>query len=70
MAVGRALTNEEQAVLQAIYDSFRLAGAWPTFVFIDRPLRRAHDVDVGAIVQRMPRSHLSPIAVWQSASAL
>jgi hypothetical protein len=60
MAEGRAPTDEQQVVLQAIYARFRMTGTWPTFIAIDRPLRRAHNMDVGATIQRIPRSHLLP----------
>lgn len=32
----------QQSVLQAICDHFREHGAWPTFITIDRPIRRKH----------------------------
>lgn len=48
------LTDQQTAVLQAIYDYFREHGTWPAFIAIDRPLRRAHDWDTAAIVQSLP----------------
>jgi len=41
------LTGQERAVLQAIYDHFREHGTWPTFIAIDRPIRREHRWDMG-----------------------
>lgn len=51
-----SLTPEQQFVLQAIYDQFRKRGAWPTFISIDRPLRRTHNLDTQAILQGLPDS--------------
>lgn len=48
------LTDEQRLVLQAIYDSFRAHGDWPTFISIDRPLRRDHRIDTAVIVQSVP----------------
>jgi hypothetical protein len=50
------LSEQETAVLQAIYDYFREHAAWPTFITIDRPIRRAHGWDTAAIVQSLPES--------------
>lgn len=50
------LTGQEKVVLQAIYDHFREHGAWPTFITIDRPIRREHRWDTGAIVLSLPES--------------
>jgi hypothetical protein len=49
-----SLTTEQQAVLQAIYDYFHEHAAWPTFITIDRPIRREHRWDTGAIVLSLP----------------
>jgi hypothetical protein len=51
-----SLTPEQQLVLQAIYDQFRERGTWPTFISIDRPLRRTHNLDTQAILQGLPGS--------------
>ena len=51
-----SLTQQEKAVLQAIYDYFREHGTWPTFITIDRPIRRAHRWDTGAIILTLPES--------------
>lgn len=48
------LTGQEKVVLQAIYDHFREHGAWPTFITIDRPVRREHRWDTGAIILSLP----------------
>jgi hypothetical protein len=50
------LTGQEEVVLQAIYDHFRENGAWPTFITIDRPIRREHRWDTGAIILSLPES--------------
>lgn len=64
------LAEQERAVLQAIYDYFRKHGTWPTFIQVDRPVRREHHWDTGAIILDLPESlivqprpgHLRPIA--------
>lgn len=50
------LTVQERAVLQAIYDHFRELGMWPSFIAIDRPIRREHRWDTGAIILSLPAS--------------
>ena len=50
------LTQQEHSVLQAIYEHFREHGAWPTFISIDRPIRRKHRWDTGAIILGLPAS--------------
>lgn len=55
-----SLTTEQQAVLQAVYDHFHERAAWPTFITIDRPLRREHGWDTGAILQGLPESLIVP----------
>jgi hypothetical protein len=49
-------TDQQIAVLQAIYDYFHEHSTWPTFITIDRPIRRAHGWDTAAIVQSLPES--------------
>lgn len=58
MAEDVPLTDEQRLVLQAVYDKFRVLGAWPPFVTIDRPLRRTTGIDPGAVVQSIPDSLL------------
>lgn len=53
-------TAEQWLVLQAIYDHFRAHANWPTFISIDRPLRREHYIDTGAIVVSMPEALMAP----------
>lgn len=48
------LTFEQQLVLQAIYDRFREHGSWPTFITVDRPLRRAHNLDTKSVFLSLP----------------
>jgi hypothetical protein len=55
-----SLTTEQQAVLQAVYDYFHEHAAWPTFITIDRPLRRQHDWDTAAIVLTLPEALIVP----------
>lgn len=50
------LTADQRLVLQMIYDHFRAHATWPTFISIDRPLRREHGIDAAAIVQTLPES--------------
>ena len=50
------LTTQQATVLQAIYDYFREHGTWPTFITIDRPIRREHGWDTAAIVLSLPES--------------
>jgi hypothetical protein len=50
------LIQQERAILQALYDYFREYGTWPTFITIDRPIRRKHHWDTGAIILRLPAS--------------
>jgi hypothetical protein len=54
------LTQQERTVLQAIYDSFREHGTWPTFITIDRPIRRQYSWDTGAIILGLPQSMIVP----------
>jgi hypothetical protein len=54
------LTGQEKVVLQAIYDHFRAHGAWPTFIAIDRPIRRQHHWDTAAIILSLPGSLAVP----------
>ena len=50
------LNVEQQLLLQTIYDRFRADGKWPTFISIDRPLRREHDIDTRAAFKSLPDS--------------
>lgn len=50
------LTVQERTVLQAIYDHFHEHGTWPAFIAIDRPIRREHRWDTGAIILSLPAS--------------
>jgi hypothetical protein len=54
------LTDQQVAVLQAIYDHFRDHGTWPTFITIDRPIRRQHHWDTGPIILSLPGSLIVP----------
>src|SRR6185437_16607483 len=54
------LTDQQAAVLQAIYDHFRDHGTWPTFITIDRPIRRQHRWDTGPIILSLPESLIVP----------
>ena len=54
------LTDQQRAVLQAIYDHFRAHATWPTFIAIDRPIRRQHHWDTGPIILSIPESILVP----------
>lgn len=58
MADEASLTEDQRLVLQAIYDRFRADGTWPTFITVDRPLRRAQGMDTGAVAQTIPESLL------------
>ena len=55
-ADGASLTAEQRLVLQAVYDHFREHAGWPTFITIDRPLRRKHGLDTAAIFLSPPDS--------------
>jgi hypothetical protein len=63
------LTDQQTAVLQAIYDYFREHGTWPTFITIDRQMRRQYGWDTAVIVLGVPEhllvsprpGHLPPI---------
>jgi hypothetical protein len=52
-----SLTEDQGQLLQAVYDRFRADGAWPTFISVDRPLRR-QGMDTGAVAQAIPQSLL------------
>ena len=54
--VAAPLTDQQAAVLQAIYNHFRDHGTWPTFITIDRPIRRQHRWDTGPIILSLPES--------------
>lgn len=54
------LAPEQQTVLQAIYDHFRRTGTWPTFITIDRPLRRDYKWNTASIVLSLPESLIVP----------
>ena len=54
MAEPSTLTDQQAAVLQAIYDYFREHGTWPTFITIDLQMRRQHRWDTAAIVRGVP----------------
>jgi hypothetical protein len=58
--VAALLTDQQAAVLQAIYDHFRDHGTWPTFITIDRPIRRQHRRDTGPIILSLPESLIVP----------
>jgi hypothetical protein len=51
-----SLSDEQRLVLQAIYDRFREYGKWPTFISVNRPLRRGHGIDTRAIFKSLPDS--------------
>jgi len=50
------LSAEQQLVLQTIYDRFREHGKWPTFISVDRPLRRQHGMNTRAVSSSLPDS--------------
>jgi hypothetical protein len=58
--VAVSLTDQQTVVLQAIYDHFREHGRWPTFITIDRPIRRRHHWDTGPIILSLPESLIVP----------
>lgn len=49
-----ALSPEQRSVLQAIYDRFKRSGKWPTFLTVDRPLRREHGMNTRAVFNSLP----------------
>jgi hypothetical protein len=51
-----SLGDEQRLVLQAIYDRFREYGKWPSFISVNRPLRREHGIDTRAIFKSLPDS--------------
>lgn len=53
-----SLAPDQRQLLQAVYDKFRADGTWPTFISVDRPMRRAKAMDTGAVVQTIPESLL------------
>lgn len=53
-------TGEQFQVLQAIYDHFHAHANWPTFIVIDRPLRRKHGIDTAAMIVSMPEALMVP----------
>jgi hypothetical protein len=55
-----SLTDQQAVVLQAIYERFRVHGRWPTLIQIDRPIRREHRWDTGAIILSIPESLIVP----------
>jgi hypothetical protein len=55
-ADGNALNPEQRLVLQAIYDRFRKSGKWPTFLTVDRPLRREHGTNTRVVFNSLPES--------------
>ena len=54
------MTAQQNSVLQAIYDYFHNYGSWPTFITIDRPLRREYGMDTAAVIQSLPASMIVP----------
>lgn len=50
------LTGEQRLVLQTIYDRFRESGKWPTFISVDRLLRRDHGINTRAVFNSLPDS--------------
>lgn len=56
------LTRDQLRVLQAVYDRFRASETWPKFGEVDRQLDRApRRVDVGTVVQTVPKTLLQPL---------
>src|SRR5260370_21602988 len=55
-----SLTDEQRLVLEAIYNYFYMHATWPTFIAIDRPLRREHGIDTAAIILALPESLIVP----------
>ena len=55
-----SLTDEQLLVLEAIYNYFYMHATWPTFIVIDRPLRREHGIDTAAIILSLPESLIVP----------
>ncbi|MGH3255110.1 MAG: hypothetical protein ACRDOU_06810 [Streptosporangiaceae bacterium] len=51
-----SLTAEQRLVLQTVYDHFHTHASWPSFISIDRPLRREHGIDTAALVLTLPES--------------
>jgi hypothetical protein len=51
-----ALSPEQRLVLQTVYDRFRRDGKWPTFISIDRPLRREHGINTRLVFTSLPDS--------------
>ncbi len=50
------LSAEQQLLLQVIYDRFREHGKWPTFISVDRLLRREHGANTRAVFNALPDS--------------
>jgi hypothetical protein len=50
------LNPEQRVILQAIYDRFRQNGKWPTFLTVDRPLRRGHGMNTRVVFNSLPES--------------
>jgi hypothetical protein len=50
------LSDEQQLVLQTIYDRFREDGNWPTFISIHRRLRREYAIDTRTVFKSLPDS--------------
>jgi hypothetical protein len=55
-ADGNVLNPEHRLVLHAIYDRFRKSGKWPTFLTVDRPLRRQHGMNTRVVFNSLPES--------------
>lgn len=51
-------SEEEQIVLQAVWDLFYSSSRWPTFNEVDSKLDRDHDLDIETVAQTMPRGML------------
>ncbi|GID97694.1 hypothetical protein ACFQFC_35465 [Amorphoplanes digitatis] len=55
------LERDQQRLVQAVYDSYRGTGNWPTFDNIDRQLDRGRwPLDAGKVLRDIPDSILIP----------
>ena len=53
-----SLSEEQHLILQSVYDRFQADCMWPTFITVDRPLRRSHGLDTGSAIQSIPEALL------------
>ena len=65
MATTSTLTQEQQVVLQAIYDEFKPTAVFPVFQHLDSVLDQEHDLDADAVLRTQYVEMTAASLTWE-----